>query len=97
MKNKDLMLQLHNSSRKYIISRIESHKHQQTFLLTWHKCHEILRSSENHSEFLNRIDVLAWEFHARDVKKWWPTYPTHELLAIDNCKDIVNSLEKRFV
>lgn len=95
-KNKDLMLTLHNSSRKFIVDRIEKHKHQQKFLLTWHKCNIILRDSITYYDFHHKMMNFNNEVGTSALKKWWPTTPKYERIAIGNCCDIVNNLDKRF-
>lgn len=99
MKNKDLMLILHNSSRKFIVDRIEKQSNQQNFLLTWHKVNIILRDSKDYYDFHHKMMNFNNEVDAHALKKWaffTKKVPKYERIAIINIYDIVNSLDKRF-
>lgn len=93
MNNKDLILKLHESSQKYIVSRIEKHKDQQTFLIVWNECQSLIRNSIN---LLEDLKLLQWNYNMRSSKKFWLIKPKYELLAIENCLDVINSINNRF-
>ncbi len=98
MKNRDLMLDLHYASKKYIYDRIETDKDKKTFLITHANIHHFLRYSEDYYDFHKRIMDYSNRLEAERAKKWTRAFINlkYEWLAIDNCCDIVNSLDKRF-
>ena len=96
MKHLDLILTLHNSSKIYILNRIESEKHKEQFRNSWIEIQHIIKYSENQTQFLAKMMSFQAHVDFQASKKWWPTLPKYENIAIDNAIDIVESINARF-